>query len=104
MTVACPRAVEIADRVEAFVRNVVAPYEKDPRAGSHGPSEELVAELGAAREALVPAGRIGTGDDVAQAVVYLTSEGASYVTGQALVVDGGVSDHMLVMIPGRPGK
>ncbi len=58
----------------------------------------------AAREALVPAGRIGTGEDVAQAVVYLTSEGASYVTGQALVVDGGVSDHMLVMIPGRPGK
>ena len=39
------RAVEIADRVEAFVRTVVAPYEKDPRAGSHGPSEELVAEL-----------------------------------------------------------
>lgn len=39
------RAVEIADRVEAFVRTVVAPYEKDPRTGAHGPSEELVAEL-----------------------------------------------------------
>lgn len=58
----------------------------------------------AAREALVPLGRIGTPEDVAQAVLYLTSPGAAYVTGQALTVDGGVSDHMLTMIPGRPGK
>ena len=48
--------------------------------------------------------RIGTAQDVAEAVVYLTGAGASYVTGQALVVDGGLSDHMLTMIPGRPGK
>lgn len=35
----------IAARVEAFVRNVVVPYEQDPRLGPHGPSEELVHEL-----------------------------------------------------------
>jgi len=58
----------------------------------------------ARREALVPAARIGTAEDVAQAVMYLAGPGASYVTGQALVVDGGLSDHMLTMIPGRPGK
>ncbi|PNQ03968.1 acyl-CoA dehydrogenase family protein [Sphingobium sp. SA916] len=48
------RARAIGDRVEAFVRDVVAPYEKDPRieVHGHGPSEELVAELRArAREA-----------------------------------------------------
>jgi acyl-CoA dehydrogenase len=39
------RSREIAARVEAFVRDVVFPYEKDPRAGDHGPSEALVAEL-----------------------------------------------------------
>lgn len=61
-------------------------------------------ETKARREALVPAGRIGTAQDVADAVLYLTGPGASYVTGQALVVDGGLSDHMLTMIPGRPGK
>lgn len=62
------------------------------------------AQTKASREALVPAGRIGTAEDVANAVLYLTGPGASYVTGQALVVDGGLSDHMLTMIPGRPGK
>lgn len=40
-----PRAQEIADRVEAFVRTVVVPYEGDPRCGFHGPSDELVMEL-----------------------------------------------------------
>jgi acyl-CoA dehydrogenase len=39
------RAADIAARVEAFVRTVVIPYERDPRCGSHGPSDELVAEL-----------------------------------------------------------
>ncbi len=39
------RATEIAGRVEAFVRDVVAPYEKDSRCGAHGPEESLVQEL-----------------------------------------------------------
>jgi acyl-CoA dehydrogenase len=43
-TVSTP-ALIIGERVETFVREVVAPYEKDPRCGAHGPSEELVAEL-----------------------------------------------------------
>ena len=45
MTADSPRALEIADRVEAFVRDVVAPYESDPRRTSHGPSDELIQEL-----------------------------------------------------------
>ena len=39
------RADEIARRVEAFVRDVVVPYEADPRCGAHGPSHDLVDEL-----------------------------------------------------------
>ncbi len=58
----------------------------------------------ARREALVPMGRIGHADDIGHAVHYLIGAGASYVNGQNLVVDGGVADHMLTMIPGRPGK
>jgi acyl-CoA dehydrogenase len=40
------KTAEIAAGVEAFVRDVVAPYEKDPRRDHHNaPTEELVAEL-----------------------------------------------------------
>ena len=35
----------IAARAERFVRDVVIPYEKDPRATSHGPTDDLVVEL-----------------------------------------------------------
>ena len=38
-------AGEIASRVERFVREIVVPYEQDPRNGHHGPSEDLVQEL-----------------------------------------------------------
>ena len=42
----------LGDRVETFVRTIIVPYERDPRAGAHGPSEELVVEMRAkAREA-----------------------------------------------------
>ena len=47
----------------------------------------------AARESLlraIPLGRLGEGADVAAAVVFLASEFASYITGQVLVVDGGM--------------
>ena len=39
------RAEAIAAKVEAFVRETVFPYEKDPRATSHGPTDELVQEM-----------------------------------------------------------
>lgn len=42
---AVDRAGDIAQRVEAFIRNVVMPYEGDARLGSHGPSDALVDEL-----------------------------------------------------------
>ncbi len=38
----------------------------------------------------IPAGRFGSADDVAAAVVYLVSPGASYITGQTLTIDGGL--------------
>lgn len=38
-------ARRIGDNVERFVREVVIPFEKDPRCTPHGPSDELVAEL-----------------------------------------------------------
>jgi len=39
------RAQAIAARVEAFVRETVIPYEKDPRCTEHGPTEDVVLEM-----------------------------------------------------------
>jgi 3-oxoacyl-[acyl-carrier protein] reductase len=41
--------------------------------------------------ARVPAGRLGSGNEVAAAVLYLASEEAAYVTGQTLHVNGGMA-------------
>jgi NAD(P)-dependent dehydrogenase (short-subunit alcohol dehydrogenase family) len=62
-------------------------------------SNRLVAQLGAAdaaglaatRDALVPMGRMGTAWDVANAIVFLASDEANYITATQIVVDGGVT-------------
>ena len=41
--------------------------------------------------ASVPMGRLGAGEDIGAAVVYLASAEGSYVTGQTLHVNGGMS-------------
>ena len=41
--------------------------------------------------ATVPAGHLGAPDDIAHAVSFLASEGAGFITGQRIVVDGGRS-------------
>jgi 3-oxoacyl-[acyl-carrier protein] reductase len=40
---------------------------------------------------IIPLGRLGTGEDVAAACVYLASHEAAYVTGQTLHVNGGMA-------------
>ena len=40
--------------------------------------------------ARIPMGRFGTPEDVAEAVIFLSSDGASYITGQVLTIDGGM--------------
>jgi 2-keto-3-deoxy-L-fuconate dehydrogenase len=54
----------------------------------------LVDEAGESLDALrarQPMGRLGTPDEVAQAVLYLASDAAAFITGSGLVIDGGLT-------------
>ncbi|WP_436795082.1 SDR family NAD(P)-dependent oxidoreductase [Actinospongicola halichondriae] len=59
------------------------------------------AEARRAREGRVPLGRLGTERDIVDATLWLASDEARYVTGQTLLVDGGVTMSMLTTLP-RP--
>jgi NAD(P)-dependent dehydrogenase (short-subunit alcohol dehydrogenase family) len=50
-----------------------------------GQGEELDKML----KTLVPMGRMGKAEEIADAVLWLCSSAASYVTGQSISVDGG---------------
>ena len=50
---------------------------------------DVPADESAAYLATVPAARMGTPDDIAHAVSFLCSDGAGFITGQRIVVDGG---------------
>jgi 3-oxoacyl-[acyl-carrier protein] reductase len=76
-------ARELASR--GITVNAVAPgYIETEMTG--GLAEEVTAKI----MAEIPQARLGSPDDVASAVAYLVSEGASYVTGQTLHVNGGM--------------
>ena len=54
------------------------------------------------RIAVVPARRIGMPQDMADAILYLASDRASYVNGDEIIVDGGFVNMLMNLVP-RPG-
>src|SRR5438034_893566 len=56
-------------------------------------SEVLVQRAEAANVQVAPMGRIGHPGELAPTVLFLASEGASYITGQVVAIDGGRSAH-----------
>ncbi|OJJ58150.1 hypothetical protein ASPSYDRAFT_46154 [Aspergillus sydowii CBS 593.65] len=66
---------------------IYTPYTR-AMAGRYAPGGDE-GEYMRARDAQVPMGRMGSAWDVANAVVFLASDEAGYITGQELVVDGG---------------
>ena len=78
--------------------NAVAPGLID--AGMSGPiyADDDIRERRAAR---VPLGRLGTAQDVADAILFLLSDEARYINGAELLVDGGVTPSIISTLP-RP--
>jgi NAD(P)-dependent dehydrogenase (short-subunit alcohol dehydrogenase family) len=76
-------AREVASR--GITVNVIAPGFIDT---------DMTSDLGAtsdAMTALIPMGRLGTTADIASAVGFLASDGAAYLTGQVIAIDGGLA-------------
>lgn len=60
-----------------------------PLEGS-GLTEEQMKEVMAAFTAKIPLGRMGVPDDIGKVAVFLASSAADYMTGETVIVDGGV--------------
>ena len=42
---------------------------------------------------VIPLGRMGSTDDIAQVCMFLASSNSNYITGQTIAVDGGLTMH-----------
>lgn len=81
-------AVELAPRgirVNAVIPGLIESPQSLDEVNSLGP-EGLRAAGG-----IIPAGRVGTVDEAARAIRFLTSDDGAYITGQSLIVDGGLT-------------
>ena len=54
------------------------------------------------RSAVVPLRRVGMPQDIADAILFLASDRASYVNGEEIIVDGGYANMLMNLVP-RPG-
>ncbi|MBS1881749.1 MAG: SDR family oxidoreductase [Actinobacteria bacterium] len=79
-------------RVNAVVPGLIDTPMQDKVVADISTARNVVErDLGAAREAAVPIGRLGSAAECAEAILWLLSPASSYLTGQAIAVDGGAT-------------
>ena len=84
-------AVELAPRgvrVNCVIPGLIETPQSLDAVNSYGP--EGLAAAGAG----IPLGRVGRADEIATAIRFLCSTDASYLTGQSIIVDGGLTVRM----------
>ena len=84
--IALTRSLARLYSAEGITANAVAPG----LVATDMTAAELGSDAGRAKVAAIPAGRIGTVEEIASIVAFLASEGASYVTGQTVSANGGM--------------
>jgi 2-hydroxycyclohexanecarboxyl-CoA dehydrogenase len=86
--IALTKTIALEYAARGVTANTIPPFTVDTpmlraaQASAHVPSAEILKRM-------IPAGRLGTGDDIAAACAFLCSEEAGYVTGQVIGVNGG---------------
>jgi 2-hydroxycyclohexanecarboxyl-CoA dehydrogenase len=86
--IALTKTVALEYAAKGITVNTIPPFTVDTpmlRAAQESkylPKSEVLARM-------IPAGRLGTGDDIAAACAFLCSDAASYITGQVIGVNGG---------------
>ena len=86
--IALTKAVALEYASRGITANTIPPFTADTpmlRAAQDAkklPSAEVISRM-------IPAGRVGTGDDIAAVCAFLCSNASSYITGQVIGVNGG---------------
>jgi 2-hydroxycyclohexanecarboxyl-CoA dehydrogenase len=86
--IALTKTVALEYAAKGITVNTIPPFTVDTpmlraaQESTYLPSAEVLARM-------IPAGRLGTGDDIAAVCAFLCSDAASYVTGQVIGVNGG---------------
>ena len=86
--IALTKTVALEYAAKGITVNTIPPFTVDTpmlraaQEATYLPSADVLARM-------IPAGRLGTGDDIAAVCAFLCSDAASYVTGQVIGVNGG---------------
>lgn len=93
---ALSRVIAVEEGPWGVRSNVIAP---GPVADTEGMKRLRVAGTECTVESFTPLGREGVAQDIANATVFFFSDAASMITGEALIVDGGLQQLSTSMVP-----